>query len=273
MTYANKLFFCLGIASLLLVSAGAHDFIQFGYGGANGPDQWGSLSSEFQLCSRGQHQSPINIVKNATVYNQNLGPLNRDYVSTKASLVNNGFSIELRYDESAGKAVVDGKNYSLTQMIWHSPSEHLIDGERFPVELQLIHKSDDGCIAVVAILYQYGHPDAFLLQIKDEMEKLAMEQCSADQESQIALGVVQTRALKRRTRKYFRYVGSLTTPPCTETVTWNILGKVREMTKEQANLLQAPLSQKYRYNARPVQPLNGRSVQLFDETLRNKKPS
>ncbi|XP_042402903.1 alpha carbonic anhydrase 1, chloroplastic-like [Zingiber officinale] len=181
------------------------------------------------------------------------------------------YFFQLKYDQGAGNLTLDGKSYAMTQMIWHSPAEHTIDGQSFPVELQLIHQSSDNHIAVVAILYQYGSPDAFLLQIQDELEQLARDKCTDDQEARVAVGVVQTRALERRSRKFFRYVGSLTAPPCTEDVTWIILGKVREMTKEQAASLKAPLSAEYQSNARPIQSINGRTVQLYDELHNVKK--
>lgn len=71
------------------------DFIRFGYGGATGPEKWGSLSSEFKLCSAGKHQSPINIVKDDVVYNPNLKGLDRDYVPTNATFIDNGFNVEV----------------------------------------------------------------------------------------------------------------------------------------------------------------------------------
>ncbi|XP_074566592.1 alpha carbonic anhydrase 1, chloroplastic-like [Curcuma longa] len=263
--------FFLEISFLLLTSSYAHDSIKYGYQGGNGADKWGSLSSDFSLCSQGKQQSPINISKNTTIYDPNLKQAPRDYVLTNATLINNGIHILLKYDQGAGNLVLDGKKYAMTQMVWHSPSEHTIDGQSFPVELQLIHESDDNHIAVVAILYQFGSHDAFLLQIQDKLEQLAKDKCTDNQEARIPVGVIQTRALERRSRKYFCYNGSLTTPPCTEGVTWIILGKVREMTKEQASSLAAPLSADYKNNARPVQPINGCTIQLYDELHNAKK--
>ncbi|CAL9766431.1 unnamed protein product [Musa acuminata subsp. burmannicoides] len=264
---AGRTTLALGVASLLLVAyASAHDFVRFGYRGAIGPDKWGGLCPDYELCSKGKHQSPINIVKDDVVYDPTLEPLQRDYAATNATLVDNGFNIALRYDSGVGHVIVGGKNYTLIQMHWHSPSEHTIDGERFPVELHLVHSSDDGNITVVAILYQFGHPDPFLFQIKNKVAELAKEVCAGDEEAHVPVGIVQTRAMKRHSRKYFRYVGSLSTPPCTENVIWNILGKVREMTAEQLAELKAPLHEEYYNNSRPTQPLNGRTVLLYDES-------
>ncbi|OAY63950.1 Alpha carbonic anhydrase 1, chloroplastic [Ananas comosus] len=238
--------------------------VKFGYSGANGPDRWGCLSPQFALCSKGTRQSPINIIKNGAVFNPKLRPLKRDYVASNATLVDNGFNIELKFDNAVGNVIVDGKKYWLKQMHWHSPSEHTITGERFPMEIHMVHKSDDGNITVIAIFYKYGHPDPFLFQIKEKLAELNKEARRGDDEAQIPVGVVRTKAFKRCVRKYFRYVGSLTTPPCTENVIWIILGKVREITKEQADALRAPLSKEYKNNSRPIQRLNGRSVELYD---------
>ncbi|XP_073013563.1 alpha carbonic anhydrase 1, chloroplastic-like [Typha latifolia] len=266
---ARGAIFALVIPSFLVVAfTSAHDFVQFGYGGATGPNYWGSLNQEFALCTKGKQQSPIDIANDGVSYDPELESLTRDYDSANATLVDNGINIGLRFHDTVGEVVVNGKNYTLKQLHWHSPSEHTINGQRFPVELHLVHISEDGNITVVAILYKYGHADPFLFQMRDKVAELAKENCSGDEEAHIPAGAVRVKSLSRRTRKYFRYVGSLTTPPCTENVIWNILGKVREMTEEQVAALRAPLSAGYKNNSRPTQPVNGRTVQLYDESPR-----
>ncbi|MQM03044.1 hypothetical protein Taro_035817 [Colocasia esculenta] len=253
------------IASLLVACAGALDFVKFGYTGATGPQNWGSLSPDYALCSKGKNQSPINIVKKNAVENKALNPLDRDYYPTNATLIDNGFNVMLKFDDDVGELTLEGKKYALKQMHWHSPSEHTIDGERFPMELHLLHASDDKSLAVISILYQYGHADPFLYQLKEKLEELSKEACSGDTEAHISVDEVDTKALRRHTRKYFRYVGSLSTPPCTENVTWNILGKVREMSKDQADLLRSILGTEYKNNSRPIQNLNNRKVEMYYE--------
>ncbi|KAJ3671356.1 hypothetical protein LUZ60_007435 [Juncus effusus] len=247
--------------------------VKFGYSGSLGPEKWASLSPEFAVCGNGKQQSPINIVKNETVHNEKLGHLDRAYMAANGTLVNNGFNIGLKFDGNVGTMLVEGKNYSLKHLHWHSPSEHTIDGERFPMELHLVHQSNDGNVSVMSILYQYGKADSFLFQIMDKLVALQRKVCGCDEdkEAHISLGLVRTRQLKRHTRKYYRYVGSLTTPPCTENVVWNILGKVRTMTKEQADALRAPLVADFQKNCRPTQALNGRTVQMYDEVKIFKK--
>ncbi|KAK1311366.1 Bifunctional monodehydroascorbate reductase and carbonic anhydrase nectarin-3 [Acorus calamus] len=245
------------------------EFISFGYTGAIGPYHWGSLSPDYYACSTGKLQSPINIIKDNAIWNPKLEPLTRYYNSANGTLVDSGFNIQLRYDDSVGGLIIEGKNYTLKQMHWHTPSEHTIDGIRYPVELHLVHMSKDGDIAVVAILYNLGHPDPFLDQLKNPFKELTKEVCSGDEEAHVPVGLVETKSIKRNTRKYFRYMGSLTTPPCTENVTWSILGKVRELSMDQLVELRAPLELDYKNNSRPTQPLNGRHVYLFDEKYPN----
>ncbi|XP_078440869.1 alpha carbonic anhydrase 1, chloroplastic-like [Wolffia australiana] len=195
----------------------------------------------------------------------------------------------LKYGEEVGVIVIDGKNYKLQQLHWHSPSEHTIDGVRYPVELHLVHVSEDGNISVVAVLYKYGHADPFLagmnasdspwlmlqpailssnilvfqpVQLEEKMTSLLKAVKNGNHHANVTAGLVSARALTHHTNKYYRYVGSLTTPPCTEGVTWNILGKVKQISPEQANSLTSLLEDDCRHNARPVQPLHGRRVLL-----------
>ncbi|KAM3258636.1 hypothetical protein ACQJBY_050420 [Aegilops geniculata] len=240
--------------------------VRFGYSGRTGPEHWGSLSPNFTVCSKGIYQSPIDIVRDGAIHDPGIEPLERDYTSTNASMVDNVFNIALRYNDTVGTVKVDGKKYKLKQLHWHSPSEHTINGQRFAVELHMVHSTDDGDITVVSILYRYGKPDPFLHQIKDKLDELSAEGCKAEKGDPLPVGVVNMRELMHGAHRYFRYVGSLTAPPCTENVIWNILGEIKEMTKEQAATLMAPLKGSYKHNYRPLQSLNGRAVQLYDRS-------
>ncbi|KAM0939723.1 putative carbonic anhydrase [Dioscorea sansibarensis] len=200
--------------------------INFGYSGNSGPDKWGSLSPDFATCSQGKNQSPVNIIKenNGSVPYKKMVPVQGDYTDPNATLVNNGFNIALH----------------------------------------LIHFSDDGDIAIVAILYKYGDEDKILLQFEDQLSQLAQQTCSADQETHIPIGVLNTKSLRRQYTKFWSYSGSLTTPPCIENVNWIIIGKIREISEDQVAALQAPLGADYKNNSRPVQAMNERSVFRFN---------
>uniref|UniRef100_A0ACD5UW81 Uncharacterized protein n=1 Tax=Avena sativa TaxID=4498 RepID=A0ACD5UW81_AVESA len=245
--------------------------VEFGYFGSLGPKHWGRLSPNFTRCANGTMQSPIDIRTDQVVYNPNLARLHRNYTAANATLVDNIYNIGLRYaDAPAGAVQIDGVTYTLKNIHWHSPSEHTINGERFAVEQHMVHISDEGNITVVAILYRLGRPEPFLMQIQDKLSELYAEACQAEKGAPIPAGVLNMWSLRRYSHMYYRYIGSLTTPPCTENVIWSILGQVREMTMEQAASLIAPLEEAYRRNNRPTQQLNGRTVQLYRRFWKNK---
>ncbi|XP_062204270.1 alpha carbonic anhydrase 1, chloroplastic-like [Phragmites australis] len=253
-------------AASLAVAPSNGDEPAYGYapGSANGPENWGRLSPAYKLCGEGKKQSPIDIVTKQAVSSPNLDSLTRTYAAANATLINDGHDIMMRFEGKVGTITVNGKVYSFVKVYWHSPSEHTINGQRFPLEMHLVHKSDDGNLAVIAILYQYGAPDSFYFQFKKKLAEMAKEKCNfAEESSQVAAGLVHLRSLQKRTGNYFRYTGSLTTPPCSENVVWNVLGKVRQIAKEQVDLLTAPLPAK---DSRPTQPLNGRAVQFYNPT-------
>ncbi|KAM0843960.1 hypothetical protein ACQ4PT_057374 [Festuca glaucescens] len=197
----------------------------------DGPENWGKLSPAYKECGEGKAQSPIDIVTANAVPNPSLDNLTRVYAPTDATLNNNGKDITMTFEDHDGHSVAPGtilvcnpdgsmKAFGFKMIHWHSPSEHTIDGQRFPLELHLVHASEDGHLAVIGILYKIGDHDAFYDQLEDKLRELKTEH-------RVAAGLVELKSLQKRTGSYFRYMGSLTTPPCTENVIWNILGKVR----------------------------------------------
>jgi carbonic anhydrase len=230
----------------------------------DGPENWGKLSPAYKECGEGKAQSPIDIVTVDAIPNPSLDNLSRVYAPADATLLNNGKDITLTFDHN-GNTVAPGaitvttpegakKTFKFKVIHWHSPSEHTINGQRFPLEVHLVHASEDGHLAVIGILYKIGEPDPFYDQLEEKLRELKTA-------PRVAAEVVELKSLQKRTGSYFRYMGSLTTPPCTENVIWNILGKVRELSAEQLQLVTAPLPHK---DNRPPQPLNGRTVQFYN---------
>ncbi|PKA65398.1 Bifunctional monodehydroascorbate reductase and carbonic anhydrase nectarin-3 [Apostasia shenzhenica] len=179
--------------------------------------------------------------------------------------------MQVKFNEGASYITQDGNNYTLKQLHWHAPSEHTMNHKKFPLELHLVHKSEDGSISVAAILYDFGKPDPFIsqvltawMQLKDVVTRLG-----ADRLAELPVDRVKMKALKRRTRWLFEYMGSLTTPPCSENVTWHVFGKVRKVTYDQVALIRSPLTHEFQHNSRPTQPLNGRAVELYDQRKHN----
>lgn len=233
-------------------------------GAADGPENWGKLSPAYKACGEGKAQSPIDIVTAKAVPNPNLDTLSRVYTPANATLHNNGKDIVMTF-EQGGEPVMPGsinittadgtvKEFRFKMIHWHAPGEHTIDGKRFPLELHMVHVNDQGDKAVIGILYKMGKPDPLYDQLTEKLRELKTTPT-------VAAGVVELKSLQKRTGSYFRYMGSLTTPPCTENVVWNILGKGRELSQEQLQLITAPLPQQ---DNRPPQPLNGRLVAFYN---------
>ncbi|GAY36398.1 hypothetical protein CUMW_279680, partial [Citrus unshiu] len=214
---------------------------EFNYekGGEHGPDRWGEIHSEWSACKNGTMQSPIDLLNERVVVVSHLGRLKRSYKPSNATLRNRGHDIMLQWKGGAGTILINGTKYVLQQCHWHSPSEHTK-------------------VAVVGIVYKIGRPDSFLASISDHLRNI-----SGSNERDATVGVIDPRAIKIGSSKYYRYIGSLTVPPCTENVTWTIVRKVRSVTGDQVRLLRVAVHDESNTNARPLQPLNMRSVKLY----------
>ncbi|KAH9674577.1 Carbonic anhydrase [Citrus sinensis] len=238
--------------------------VRFSYVADNGPENWGKLSPNFNTCSTGKHQSPVDIMQNKTAQRQELGPLSKEYYSVNATLMNSGYSIGVHYEGKAGELNINGKKYVYKQMHWHTPSEHTINGERFAAELHLVHQTEEKDVAVVAILYKYGDPNPVVTKLMPYLPQLTRESCTSNPKtSDVDVGMMDRDYSRQPLQGYYRYHGSLTTPPCSENVVWTVLARVRSISEEQVTALRAPLCKDCKFNSRPVQPLNDRKVELF----------
>ncbi|KAK8581452.1 hypothetical protein V6N13_144478 [Hibiscus sabdariffa] len=223
-----------------------------------GPARWGEIHADWGACSNGTMQSPIDMSSERVEIVSHLGRLRRNYKPTNAILRNRGHDMMLRWEGEAGAIEINGTEYALNQCHWHSPSEHTINGRRYDLELHLVHESADGKVAVVGIMYKIGRPDPFLSSLTDHLEAI-----TDITDGETAVGVINPRDIKIGSRKYYRYIGSLTVPPCTENVVWSIVRKVRTVTREQLRLLRVAVHDDSDTNARPLQAINGRSIELF----------
>ncbi|XVE59074.1 hypothetical protein DITRI_Ditri05aG0015700 [Diplodiscus trichospermus] len=234
--------------------------IEFGYSENSeiGPARWGEIHPNWSLCSNGTMQSPIDMSNERVKIVSHLGRLKKSYRPTNATLKNSGHDIMVEWKGDAGAIEINGTEYVLQQCHWHSPSEHTINGRRFDLELHLFHQSTDGKNAVIGIMYKIGSPDPFLSSLMDHLTAI-----TNITDGETVVGVVNPRDIKFGSRKYYRYMGSLTTPPCTENVVWSIVREVRTVTREQVRLLRVAVHDASFTNARPLQPINKRSIQLF----------
>ncbi|XP_077251570.1 alpha carbonic anhydrase 7-like [Tasmannia lanceolata] len=243
-----------------VISEEVKDESEFNYieGSGIGPESWGQIHEEWAACSSGNMQSPIDLLEEKVEMSHQLGKLNRSYKPSNASLVNRGHDIMLNWTDGAGEIYLNGSGYILKQCHWHSPSEHTIDGRSYALEVHMYHESIDGKQAVVAIMYKIGRPDPFLAELMDDIRTIG-NRIDAEE----VVGVVDPKHIKLGSRKYYRYMGSLTTPPCTEGVVWTLLKKVRTVSREQVKLLRDAVHDDSEMNARPTQPKNNRPVHLY----------
>ncbi|KAF8769508.1 hypothetical protein HU200_006545 [Digitaria exilis] len=234
---------------------------EFSYvpGDEHGPAHWGSIKPEWAACGTGKMQSPIDLSHERVSLVRSLGYLRHSYAPAEASIVNRGHDIMVRFEGDAGSLVINGTAYYLKQLHWHSPTEHTVDGRRYDLELHLVHESAEKKAAVIAILYEIGAGhDALLHQLEPFIRRIADKQ---DREERV--GVVDPRRARGRASVYYRYMGSLTAPPCTEGVIWTIVKRVRTVSKYQLELLREAVHDDMEENARPLQDANNRDVSIF----------
>lgn len=218
------------------------------YQGANGPAHWDAVAKTCRNTSA-SHESPIDIVTGALKAGSSTHAVTVDYRPTSFTVENTGHTVEaVPADLSADSIVLDGTRYFLQQFHFHASSEHTVDGEHAAAELHLVHKSKEGEVVVVAVLLQPGAENAALNELLGSIPK-------AEKESELS-SPIDPAALLPRGSASAQYDGSLTTPPCTEGVRWNVY--LSEVTLSKAQL--AKLTAAYPDNHRPVQPLHGRVV-------------
>ncbi|XP_023527587.1 alpha carbonic anhydrase 7-like [Cucurbita pepo subsp. pepo] len=239
------------------------DESEFNYirGSKKGPTRWGEIKKEWAMCNNGDMQSPIDLSSKRVKVVKSLGQLKRKYKPSMAILKNRGHDITIKWEGDAGSIEINGTNYVLQQAHWHSLSEHTLNGRSYDLEVHLVHQSSNPDakypIAVVGVFYKIGRPDAFLGKMSRKIKELG-------EEKEKKAGRIDPRGIKMGGEKYYRYMGSLTVPPCTEGVIWNINKKVQTVSREQVSLLRSAVHDSAERNARPIQPHNGRHVDLYD---------
>ncbi|KAM6568238.1 hypothetical protein CsatB_016223 [Cannabis sativa] len=226
-----------------------------------GPSQWGNLNESWYLCGNGTSQSPINISR--LQFTPNLGALQTQYKPAQATLINRGHDISVKWNGDAGGLNINGTNYTLMDCHWHTPSEHTINGRRFDLELHIVHENSLNETTVVGILYRYGLPNPFLSTLYDQIRSL-----DNNTNREIPLGIINPYSIGfANNTGYYRYNGSLTTPPCYENVLWTLLTQIQTVSLRQVQALKEAVNDGYEENARPIQPINGRTVYLYPRSL------
>ncbi|MEJ5989988.1 carbonic anhydrase family protein [Ramlibacter sp. PS3R-8] len=216
------------------------------YEGHGGPQEWGQIGKEFATCKIGKVQSPIDI---RGARPAELPALKFDYKPGLLKLIDNGHTIQVNYAPGSSLEV-GGVRYELVQFHFHKPSEEKIDGKSHDMVAHLVHQGPDGKLAVVAVLLDKGgaNPaiDAVWKNLPRQKEKESVTDASID-----------AAMLLPADKGYYTFQGSLTTPPCSEDVRWFVLKTPVKMQQGQI----ATFGKLYKMNARPTQPLNGRTIE------------
>lgn len=226
-------------------AAGHGAEIHWSYEGQGGPERWGQLRPDFNKCATGTRQSPIDIREGIAV---DLEPIAFDYKPSNFSVIDNGHTVQVNVAQ--GNAIqIMGRRYELLQFHFHRPSEERINGRQYDMVAHLVHKDSEGRLAVVAVLLDRGSTHALIQTV---WANLPLEKNEL-QQAQVTLDLNQ---LLPESRLYYTYMGSLTTPPCSEGVLWMVLKQPVQVSNQQINIF----SRLYPMNARPVQPAQGRLI-------------
>ena len=217
----------------------------WGYDGAAGPETWGQLKPEFATCANGSRQSPIDIRSGVKV---DLEAIQFDYRPTGFSVIDNGHTIQVNL--AGGNSIeVQGRRFELLQFHFHRPSEERVNGRQFDMVAHLVHKDPAGKLAVVAVLLDRGSAQPLVQAV---WNNLPLERGT----EQVVRTELDMNHLLPADRRYFTYMGSLTTPPCSEGVLWLVLQQPMPVATEQVNVF----SRLYPMNARPIQQASGRLI-------------
>lgn len=235
------------------ITNGEHEAAHWGYEGEDGPEHWGDLDPDYAACSNGIHQSPIDI-DTAAVIHVDLPDIQINYQASTLKVVNNGHTIQAK-NSAVNYIEVEGARFDLLQFHFHASSEHTVQGSAYPMELHLVHQNAAGALAVIGVLIAEGLENPVFNPIWDNLSALTAEDFPLPN----PLNLDDLLPADQRT---YRYTGSLTTPPCSEIVSWLVMAAPIEMSQAQIQAFAAI----YDGNARPVQALNGRYI-LFDASV------
>lgn len=235
----------LEAAQLKAAAAGHQSAAHWSYEGAGGPESWGALQPEFATCSTGTRQSPIDITDGIKV---ELDAVQFNYRPSNFRVIDNGHTVQVNV--AVGNTIeVTGKRYELVQFHFHRPAEERVDGRVYDMVAHLVHKDPDGRLAVIAVLMDRGQAHPMIQTVWNNLPLERGEEIGGTAQINLA-------ALLPANRTYYTYMGSLTTPPCSEGVLWMVMKEPVQVSTEQI----AIFSRLYPMNARPLQAMSGRLI-------------
>ncbi len=213
--------------------------VAWSYEGAGAPDHWGALRPEYRVCASGRRQSPIDIRDGIAV---DLEPIQFSYRPVTFKVIDGGRNLLVM--SYGGSLSLLGKTYALTQILFHRPGETTLDGRTFEMDIQLLHRADDGRQAIVSVLLERGAENPVIQTV---LNNLPLERGG---EVAPPAQMLDLERLLPADRRYYTFMGSLTMPPCTEDVLWLVFKEAQPISAQQVDIFR----RLYPPNARPVQP-------------------
>lgn len=216
------------------------------YKGDTGPSEWSKLEDGFASCGIGKAQSPIDI---GAAQKAEKSQISFHYSKTSPKIINNGHVIQVNLDPG-NYIEIEKRRYDLLQFHFHTPAENTLNGKVMPMEIHLVHKDQSGALAVVGALVKTGS--------SNELFKTLEKNLPGETGKETPLGAeIDINNLLPEDRAYYSFAGSLTTPPCSEGVKWNVLKSPIELSSGQIEKFRSLFPDG---NARPVQPLGERVI-------------
>jgi carbonic anhydrase len=200
-----------------------HKHTPWSYEGDSSPQYWEHLDEKYSICGKGSMQTPINIIP---TNNTDLLPLQLNYKTSAKNVINNGHSIQVNV-LSGSNLLIDNQTYELKQFHFHTPSENNIQGNSYPLEAHFVHATQDGKLAVIAVMFEEGEENQILKKIWDKFP------LKRDHHFSINLNADNIKSLLPSDKKYYKFMGSLTTPPCSENVKWIVLKDTMSISEKQ----------------------------------------
>jgi len=243
--------FRCGMLLLLGMAAGvaaAQTGAAWDYAGKNGPLNWSHVDSAYKACGNGHEQSPIDL--RGAHLNKALTPLEFHYKAGSVTLENDGHSIIARVP-AGSYFIADGVRYELESFSFHHPGEHAVKGKLTDMDVELLHRSADGKVAVISVRFamERGDSNAVMAALWPHLPRTAGAKEKISE-------FVNAGGFLPADRGYWTYTGSLTTPPCTEGVRWFVIQEPLSISLVQLHQFE----QIFKMNSRPLQDKNGRRI-------------
>ncbi len=241
----KKIIYSLALLGITVANAQEH----WSYEGDTSPEHWAELGIG-TTCGVSKSQSPINIYTENVKLDKSLPKLSFNYdLGDIKDIEDNGHSLQFDFKEGS-YITFNGKKYALYQFHAHEESEHTIDGVRYPLELHFVHIAEDKSVTVIGVMVKEGSENSYFERLKvfKTLEKGAKEDTDIE---------FNPEKLFPKNKDFYTYQGSLTTPPCSDNVTWIVFKNPITLSENEVNDIAAHLPKS---NTRPIQPLNGRTI-------------